>query len=219
MPVTTTPYTQEMVMIHRVFRREAALLLRFVTWANAGDAARARQVAEAVREYIGGLHHHHGLEDELIWPLLHARATVYTDLVNRMEDQHKRLDGTLTTIETLLPRWEATATEPERIALAAALAEHQDVLLEHLADEEELVMPLVEEHLTLPEWELVGRRGLENVPKQKVFLALGAILEDATTDERDLFMSKVPLPGRVLWRLVGKRQYERQMATLRGPAA
>lgn len=219
MPGTSTPYTQEMIMIHRVFRREAALLLQFVGVAEEGDVARSRQVADAAREYIGALHHHHTTEDELIWPLLHARAQVYDDLVVRMEQQHEALDGTLTDIQTHLPRWEATAEEQDRAALADALVVHLRILHQHLADEETLVMPLAEDFLTPPEWEQVGRQGLENVPKSKIFLALGAILEDATPDERAAFLKKVPAPGRLLWRLVGRRQYRRRMATLRGGAA
>ncbi|MEV6342660.1 hemerythrin domain-containing protein [Actinoplanes sp. NPDC051851] len=217
-PGTTTPYTQEMLMIHRVFRREAAQLLHFVTTTGAGDVSRARQVAEAVREYIGGLHHHHGVEDELIWPLLHARAQVHDDLVIRMEMQHEALDVTLTTLQGLLPRWEAIAGPADRDALAEALTDHRQVLLDHLGDEETLVMPLVEEHLTTVEWQEVGRRGLENVPRSKVFLALGAILEEATPEERREFLGRVPLAGRMLWRIVGRRRYQRQMAALRGGA-
>ncbi|SDT81248.1 hemerythrin domain-containing protein [Actinoplanes derwentensis] len=219
MPVTTTPYTREMVMIHRVFRREAAQLLRFVSAAEAGDVARARRLARWVREYIGGLHHHHACEDELIWPLLHQRARLHSELVDRMEMQHQALDATLAEVERRLSRWEEAADEDDRTALADAVADHQEVLLEHLYDEEDLVMPMVEEHLTEAEWERVGRAGLENLPKEKVFLALGAILEDATDDERAFFLAKVPPAGRLLWKLVGQRQYRRQMSALRGGVA
>jgi hemerythrin-like domain-containing protein len=217
-PVTTTPYTQEMVLIHRVFRREAAQLLRFVSATATGDVARARQLGQWTREYISGLHHHHATEDALIWPLLHERVTVYQELVDRMEMQHHALDATLTEVTGRLTAWEESAAEIDRFLLADSIADHQRVLLEHLHDEEELVMPLVEEHLDPAEWEKVGKAGLENLPKEKVFLALGAILEEATDEERAFFMAKVPVAGRLLWKLVGQRQYRRQMAALRGGA-
>ncbi|BCY12768.1 hemerythrin domain-containing protein [Actinoplanes sp. L3-i22] len=219
MPGTSTPYTQEMIMIHRVFRREAAQLRQYVGAVRSGDVARARQLAGVVREYIGGLHHHHSGEDELIWPLLHARAQVHDDLVTRMEKQHEALDGTLTEIQYLLPQWEAAAEETDRDELVAALAAHERILQQHLADEEGLVMPLVEEHLTLAEWERVGKNGLEGMPKNRIFLALGAILEDATPVERAEFLKKVPLPGRIAWKLVGQRQYRSWRAAIRGDEA
>ncbi|WP_433790583.1 hemerythrin domain-containing protein [Actinoplanes sp. CA-252034] len=216
MPVTTTPYTREMVMIHRVFRREAAQLLRFVSATGTGDVARARRLGRWTREYIGGLHHHHATEDALIWPLLHQRVTVHQELVDRMEMQHHALDATLAEVTTRLGAWEESAGETDRDLLADSIADHQRVLLEHLGDEEDLVMPLVEEHLDPEEWEKVGKAGLENLPKEKVFLALGAILEEATDEERAFFLAKVPAAGRMLWKLVGQRQYRRQMAALRG---
>ncbi|WP_436529599.1 hemerythrin domain-containing protein [Actinoplanes sp. HUAS TT8] len=219
MPGTSTPYTREMVMIHRVFRREAAQLQQYVGAVRTGDVARARQLAGVVREYIGGLHHHHSGEDELIWPLLHERARVHDDLVTTMEKQHEALDGTLSVIQELLARWEHGAGEVDRDDLVIAFAEHQRVLQDHLADEETLVMPLVEEHLSLPEWELVGKNGLEGLPKDRVFLALGAILEEATPEERTEFMKKVPLAGRIAWKLIGARQYRNWRASVRGVAA
>lgn len=219
MSATITPYTQEMILIHRVFRREAAQLQHYVSATRTGDVARARQLAQVVREYIGGLHHHHNGEDQLIWPLLHERARIHHDLVSLMQLQHRDLDVTLTTIEQLLPCWEATAADPDRDALVAAFAEHQRVMHQHLADEETQVMPLVEEHLTLAEWERVGRNGLENMPKDKVFRALGAILEDATPEERAVFMKKVPLAGRIAWKLIGQRQYRTWRASVSGEHA
>lgn len=106
-----------------------------------------------------------------------------------------------------------------RAALVERLQDHRRVLLEHLCDEETQVLPLVADHLTVEEWDEVGRRGLETIPRSKVLLALGAILEEATLEEQRYFLGKVPAPGRVLWRLVGRRQYRRHVAELRGAGA
>jgi hypothetical protein len=94
---------------------------------NSGvSAARAAKVADYVQEYMDGLHHHHGLEDELIRPLPRSRAGAQDDLVARMELQHHAIDATLTRATALLPRWRtsggdaAAGAEP-----AAARDEHQ----------------------------------------------------------------------------------------------
>ncbi|WP_433382875.1 hemerythrin domain-containing protein [Actinoplanes sp. CA-142083] len=216
MSPTTTPYTHEMVIIHRVFRREAALLPRLADEVRAGDRDRCARVAAAVREYAGALHHHHHLEDELIWPKLYQRARLYDELVARMEDQHERLGKTLIAVDEALPWWEKEAGAEPRAALVERLHDHRAALLEHLCDEETQVLPLVADHLTVEEWDEVGRRGLETIPRGKAMLALGAILEEATPEEQQYFLGKVPVPGRVLWRLVGRRQYRRHVAGLRG---
>ncbi|MFF7241733.1 hemerythrin domain-containing protein [Streptomyces collinus] len=209
------PYTHEMVIVHRVFRRESALLPRLVRAVPAGDTERARAVTEHVEEYAYGLHHHHHLEDELIWPPLRTRAGAQDDLVHRMTRQHASIDATLERIQPVLTDWRDSADQGTARTLADLLEEHRDALSEHLDDEECLLLPLVAEHLTVAEWDLVGRRGLEALPKNKVLLALGAILEDATDEERAWFLGRVPLAGRLLWRFVGRRQYQARSRALR----
>jgi hemerythrin-like domain-containing protein len=215
-PVTTTPCTHEMVIIHRVFRREAALLPRLVDEVRAGDRARSRRIAAAVREYAGALHRHHQLEDELIWPKLYQRARLYDDLVARMEDQHERLGKTLIAVDEALPLWTEKAGASPRAARVEKLHDHRAALLEHLCDEETQVLPLIADYLSIAEWDEVGRRSLETVPRGQGMLALGAILEEASPSEQEYFLGKVSLPGRVLWRVAGRRRYRRHVARLRG---
>lgn len=219
-PSTTgRPYTHEMVVVHRVFRRESALLPRMVRAVPDGGSARAAQVSAYLTDYVSGLHHHHSLEDELIWPLLRARAADAEELVARMEEQHGRIDSTLEAVAQWAPQWRHSADSVAGQELALALEEHRLALLDHLDDEERLVLPLVAEHLTVDEWDLVGRRGLENLPKDKVMFAIGAILEDATEEERAYFLGKAPLLGRLVWKLVGRRQYAAACHALRAPLA
>ncbi|MFJ9561296.1 hemerythrin domain-containing protein [Streptomyces fuscichromogenes] len=214
---TERPHTHEMVVVHRVFRRESALLPRLVRAVPDGDRTRAARVAAALRDYILGLHHHHHAEDELIWPLLRARAARDEGLVARMTEQHEAIDRTLATVTEWTPLWERSGDRIPGEELALALDAHRVALLEHLDEEERSVLPLVAEHLTVPEWELVGRRGLEGLPKNKRMLALGAILEEATPEESAFFLAKVPSIGRLLWQAVGRRQYAAHCRTMRAP--
>lgn len=213
---TARPYTHEMIVVHRIFRRESALLPRLVRAVPDGGAARATKVAHHLREYLEGLHSHHSLEDELVWPLLRERAPDDA-LVARMEEQHRRIDETLVAVTDWMPAWERAADHIAGEELALALDEHRTALLEHLDDEERLVLPLIAEHLTVAEWDLVGRRGLERVPKDKLLLALGALLEEATPAERAYFLGRAPLVGRLLWKTVGRRRYATACRALRAP--
>ncbi|MFJ8154071.1 hemerythrin domain-containing protein [Streptomyces sp. NPDC094468] len=211
------PHTHEMVVVHRVFRRESALLPRLVRAVPDGDTARAALIAETLGDYTNGLHHHHHAEDELVWPLLRTRAPRDEALVDRMNEQHQTIDDTLTAVAEWAPVWARSADGISREELALALEAHRTALLAHLDDEERAVLPLVAEHLTVAEWDLVGRRGMEGIPNAKRMLALGAILEEATPEESAFFLGRAPWIGRVLWRAVGRRQYAAHLRALRAP--
>ncbi|MEU2773477.1 hemerythrin domain-containing protein [Streptomyces sp. NPDC007162] len=213
------PHVHEMVVVHRVFRRESALLPRLVRAVPDGDTARAARVRAVLGDYMTGLHHHHHAEDELIWPLLRSRAAQDEALVGRMAEQHEAIDRTLAAVGEWAPVWERSADRIPGEELALALDAHRTALLAHLDDEERSVLPLVAEHLTVAEWDLVGRRGMDGLPKNKRLLALGAILEEATPEESAYFLGRVPLVGRLLWRAVGRRQYETLCRTMRAPLA
>lgn len=212
---TDRPDTHEMVVVHRIFRRESGLMPGIVRAVAPGDTARAAFVAEGIRDYLDGLHNHHTAEDELIWPLLLARVDLEQELVLRMEAQHETVAAALARAGELLPAWEATADPASRDALADALAAHREPLLAHLQEEETRILPVIEEYLTVAEWRALGERARAHTPKNKQFLMLGALLEEATPAETAELLAPVPAPIRLLWRVVGRRSYARRMARLR----
>ncbi|AUY53465.1 hemerythrin domain-containing protein [Streptomyces sp. CB01881] len=215
----THPYTREMAMIHRIFRRESRLMTTLVAAAPAGDTERATVLAGAWHLYVLGLHVHHTGEDELLWPPLRPRLT--DDEAGRlalMEAQHHALDEGLARITGLMERWATDPAEETRHVLVAALHEHHDLLCAHLDAEEGTVMPLVAAHVGPEQWRAVGERGLADTPRNRLMIALGSILEDASASEREEFLSRLPLPARLLWRLAGQRQYRREMRRIRGAA-
>jgi hemerythrin-like domain-containing protein len=212
---TARPWVQEMVIVHRVFRRESRYLHDLIGAVRPGDTARATLLAGLARDYVEGLHNHHTSEDELLWPKLLARVDLDAELVLRMEQQHQVVDRGLQDVERLLAAWERTPAEPERDALVGALARHRRDLLEHLDEEERSVLPLIEEHLTVPEWSALGEHAMAKTPKDKLLFTLGALLEEATPAERARFLGHLPLPARVLYWTVGKRGYAKRMNAVR----
>jgi hemerythrin-like domain-containing protein len=207
---TTEPVdTWEMVLVHRVFRREFRLLPGLVRAVPAGDTVRAEIIGEHLSN-VAALHHHHNSEDELLWPLLLERAGMHAALIHRMEAQHERLHEPLARIEEITPRWRERAAVADREALAEVIAQASVALDEHLSDEEQQILPLVPRHLTHAEWDALGRRGQESIPKGKMALVfLGALFEEATPAERKRFLAGMPSPVRVIWRLFGDRTYRK----------
>ncbi|MER6447391.1 hemerythrin domain-containing protein [Streptomyces venezuelae] len=216
---TAPPDTHEMVVIHRGLRREARLLVELIAAVPPGDTARARVLGDHFRDYRLGLTGHHHGEDEHLWPPLMARVDLEADLVLRMEAQHERVAASLAAAEEALPAWERRAGETERDTLASVLAEHRAVLLEHLDDEEEELLPLAARHLSAYEWDRLGEHFLTSTPKPKLLFFLGLVLEDADRAERAAMLAAVPLAGRLLWHTVGRPAYARRMRTVRRGSA
>ena len=92
-----TPLTDvhDMVVVHRVFRRELRLIPQLVRAVAPGDTARAAVLAGWSRMVLTGLHGHHTSEDLLLWPKLLERCEPDAELVHRMEEQHSRVHAAL----------------------------------------------------------------------------------------------------------------------------
>ncbi|WP_026411333.1 hemerythrin domain-containing protein [Actinomadura oligospora] len=208
--------TQDMKIVHRVFRRETRLLMELVADVAPGDTARAQVIADHFRLYRLGLHNHHEGEDELLWPPLLARVDLEADIVLRMEAQHERIAATLTRVDAAVTAWEAAAGADERDTLVAALSEHRAVVLEHIDDEEATLLPLAAKHITEQEWASLGDHMVNNTPKLTLFMLFGAVLEDADPAERALVLSGLPTPARAIWHVFGRPRYARYIRRVRG---
>jgi hemerythrin-like domain-containing protein len=209
------PDTHEMVIIHRGLRRESRLLPRLIADVAPGDTARARVLAEHLRDYRLGLTNHHHGEDGHLWPPLLARVDLEADLILRMEAQHERVAETLAHATAALPVWEATAGEDERDVPVAALVQHRAVLVEHLDEEERSLLPPTARHMTAREWNAMGDHFMTATPEPKLLLFLGMILEEADAGERAAVLNGLPPFARVPWHLVGRPQYARRMRVIR----
>ncbi len=213
------PDTHDMLVVHRVFRRESRVLAELVPTVAAGDVVRAGILAGHYRDYAMGLHHHHSAEDDLVWPKLLARVDMEADMVIRMEHQHERVQKGLDRIDAAMPEWERAADPAVRDHLAGLFADHRAALLEHLDDEEKHVLALIEEHLSVAEWAAAGARFATETPKDKLLLFLGAMLEEATAAERAHMLAGLPMAARLAWFLVGRRQYARRVGLVRGASS
>ncbi len=208
--------TREMVVIHRVFRRELGLLPRLIRGVADGDTARAARVTEHLVDVTTGLTTHHTGEDELLWPLLMQRVGLEATVVRRMEAQHEVVHERIGETQQWALRWAEHADVPSRDELATAVDQMHAALVEHLDDEERLMLPIIAENVSQQEWDALGEHGRASLPRgKKSLLFLGSILEDATDEERAEFLARLPLLARLMWRLAGERAYAREVQALR----
>jgi hemerythrin-like domain-containing protein len=152
-----------MCTAHALFRRGFGLLPDLVQSVAHGDGERANVVADHIR-LLSTLLRHHQAEDEVLWPLLLARAPKETDPVIRMaEGHHQRIGTLLSGVEMRLNAWADGAASDNGDALALALRELAVVLFEHMSLEEQLVLPLAERHIFAREWQAMEGSALGSV--------------------------------------------------------
>jgi iron-sulfur cluster repair protein YtfE (RIC family) len=207
LPAPARPNTREMIVIHNVFRRVFGDLPGLVRAVAPGDTARAGVLADAYVEVATGLHHHHTNEDELLWPTLLQRVEVERGFVLRAEEQHERVHELLEHGNAQVAAFRSDPTADLRDEFAATIEELFAALSEHMADEERYILPLVEEHLTVSEWEQLGERGRASIPKDRLLIQLGWILDCIPAADRREFLRGMPLPARILWPLIGRRSF------------
>lgn len=206
---------REMPIIHRIFRCQFAEVRALVPEVPATDATRVEAVADHLEFLLEGLHMHHTTEDDHVWPKLLGRAGLDAPLVERMEEQHRQIDASVSEVREALSVWRAGPTSALSSTLVARLSEFLRVLEGHLDEEEQDVVPLIDRHLTEAEWQEVGQRGFEKFTPAQRWIALGQMVEVATREEAAMMFGELPPPVKVLWHLVGKRTYRRYIAPVR----
>lgn len=206
---------RSMIVIHRLFNRELAVGPDLVSGVPGGDLHRARIVADHLEIVLNTLVDHHHGEDLLVWPLLAARTTIPVDVQGRMTHQHDDIHDRVRRARDLIGRWREQADPGIRDELAGVIADLADVLRDHLEDEENRILPLVEQHLTQAEYQALVEHGNESLPRDKAALIVQLVLEGANKRERALVLERLPRSQQLMVRTVGARQYRRYVRRLR----
>jgi hemerythrin-like domain-containing protein len=209
--------TREMVVVHTAFRRELGAAPELVRGVAAGDRARAQVVGDHVQLLLDMLHHHHVGEDELLWPKLLARVPEeLTPTVLLMEGQHEAIAQELATALESLPHWRAAAGAGEREELAAALERMHPLLVEHLAAEEDRILPLAAQALSQEEWDELGRRGMAAVPRPKLPMVFGMLMAEGEPEVLRMMIGHAPLVPRLVVPRIAPRAYGRYTRQVQG---
>lgn len=214
--VQSHPDTGEMVFVHNCFRKQFGALPGLVAAVPDGDTGRATVLVDFLGELTTSLHHHHEGEDELMWPLLLERAPLDSALILRMEEQHERIGELYHRAAEHAAAFAATADPGSRADLAETLTELDAALGEHLHDEEVQILPLVERVMTVAQWEELGERGRAGIPKDRMLVFLGFMLDANTPESGREFLAHLPAPARVAWRLLGRRAFVKEYRRIYG---
>lgn len=203
----------DLLYIHDAFRRLYALMPAGVR-GTSSDRRRVAQVVQSVRLVNDALHHHHVLEDSLLWDSLEERRPACTVHVELMKHHHAEVAGLLGSCRPLFDAWEQQRDQGAGEAVAAHLEAIGALLEEHLAKEERFILPVIEQTFSEEEWEHVGEEAQKGYARSQIFLFFGLIQDSMTPDQLDEFLTEVPRAIKLLYRLYGKRSYERNLELL-----
>lgn len=134
-----------------------------------------------------------------------------------LETHHVSEDEFLVTrVRAVLDGLAVDPRQPLCEQVAAQLAELGSVLTAHMDEEENTILPLAAEHLSVAEQEELGEISLAKLDKKHLLRAFSALMAVATPEEQRTLLTKAPLPARLLWRLSGRRSHARWEARLYG---
>jgi len=209
--------TSDMLFAHRLFRRELHDAPELIGGVAAGDTKRSALIADHLGYIVAALHHHHAAEDEMLWPPLHTRVSTADPEIRQMEDAHAAIAEAVERVQTVRTPWR-TSPGPELAAQLIAATEDLSARVDkHLEDEEQNILPLINEHITADEWQKLIRRGAEGMPKNTMALVLlGLTLQNLTPDEQRQFLAGIPMAARILWKLLGQRIFDSYRAEIYG---
>lgn len=159
-----------MYLMHHAFRRDLRDLVAAVRRTPLDDGPTWTALGARWERFGRLLHHHHEVEDRVLWPLLVRRCTADDDaaglrVLADMEAEHALIDPLLERAGALLGSLaEAPRRTQDRDALADVLAEVASVLGDHLAHEESDAVVLVQRHVDSAEWDLLERTEFRGRP-------------------------------------------------------
>jgi len=204
----------DMRILHNAFLWGYEVAPGLARGVSAGDTARSEFVGQWLADLDATLHTHHESEDEMLWGKLEQRAPACALHVAQMRAHHAQVAELLGEAAPLLARWRSTAEPALGEQLADAYERMLALLKVHLRREVVEVVPVAERVVTAEEWRAMGDHSANAIPRSRLLPQLGLLLANSTPAERKLFYAGLPVSVRVLWRLVGKRQYAKQFRQL-----
>jgi hypothetical protein len=211
--------TRDMIVVHVAFRREYRLAPELVRSVAPGDVARAGQVSDHLDLLNAMLHHHHAGEDRLLWPKLLERAPAeLAPTVTLMEQQHGRIHDAMEQAGAATARWRDGAVAADRDQLAEALQQLYAALTEHLAAEEEHILPLASRCLTEAEWAQLGEEGMGGVAKSQLPLVFGMLQYEGDPEVIALMLAHAPRLPRLVMPILAPRAFRRYASRVHGTA-
>jgi hemerythrin-like domain-containing protein len=215
MSATAPIDVRDMAIVHRTFRNAFSESAELVRKAPTPSAGRVTFLSDHIAFAVDMLHHHHAAEDVLLFPVLEQRAAADAAMVAEVGDEHKQVSGAIDAVTAARVAWSQHPTPETAQTLATTLVSLNQVLQGHLDDEEQKVVPLAAVTLTQEEWDALGAEARSSIPRAKMPIAFGMLLEPLNADDRAYMKSHLPAPIRLLFPVLIQRPWDKYADQLR----
>ncbi|HUC03849.1 MAG TPA: hemerythrin domain-containing protein [Acidimicrobiales bacterium] len=206
--------TSDMFAVHRVFRESLGSAATLVGSAE-GGGERVELIANYYDNVLRFLEAHHNGEEVLIWPKLEQRCPEHLATVERAAAQHESVIDFNAAAMSSGRAWQGSTSTEDRDGFVDALEALHNALVEHLDEEESVVLPLCAEHITQEEWGQLPGHGLAAFTGDKVWLILGLIREGMSQEQRDAMLAHMPPPAADMWTSMGESSFNSLIAEVR----
>ena len=194
--------------MHLGMHRDAARLERTLQ-ATPSDPGALAQWWTQFRDVIV---RHHRREDDLIWPALAAADPSFAAEVADMHDDHHELDAAMQRLDLAvgcLPLWESWLDEAR-----AAAAAFRQVLVDHLAREEEVAFHRLAQRPQL--WAEIEHRIERGIRLRDAAFEVPWIYDALPPTRVAHLMRRVPAPARPMVRWLWQPRYARLVTAAHG---
>lgn len=210
---STAADTRMMGIVHDALRRDLRRTREVLTSDVPTPARQREAIADHVAWMMDFLHGHHHGEDVGIYPAVRERNPAAIPLIETMDAQHQAVVPAIAKVETAAGRYRIGDHHGEGERLLATIEDLEAVLLPHLRQEEDEMMPIVSATLTGEE---LGRIDHELFVKAKSFVELGHeghwLIDDLEPDRQEVVTGAVPPIPRFVLLHGFARRYRRRSA-------
>jgi len=194
------PYDQTgMYVMHHALRRDFVRFVAAVENTPVAEQEVWTALAQRWDRFADILHHHHGAEDDNLWPVLlkHAEksgSSADLQLLADMAAEHAQIDPALRACRHAFVAMREHPCEDHRDALELQLAEAEEGLLEHLAHEEGQALPMLQRTLSEEENKAFEKAAASAYPLKMIPFLLPWAMEEVPDEARERLLATTP-PG------------------------
>jgi len=209
-----------MYRAHFAFRRDLARFESAVRQTPVGAADAWQGQAERWTLFAEVLHHHHTIEDVMIWPVLLRRTeaagdTAGTEVLHAMEAEHHLIDPALAGCADGFAAMVEHPCEDHRNALDVHVTTARQLLGDHLRHEETEAIPLIQDVMTAEEWAASEAYATQGFSPRKLVDLVPWMVEGMSPDLLAREVAAAPLLIRGVLRLFRRRWARRERVAFR----
>jgi hypothetical protein len=214
-----TPDLTRYQLAHDAMRRSARQLADALAAMDRDDASRARALRWWCDGFIGELHAHHTVEDDLFFPALAERVPTFAEEHDAgLATEHEELAAVMGALRDAVRHLAEGVDVATHQATASAHAEELATFLDHhLGIEDDEVLPLFARHFTAEEYERLDDQALKSIGLRQLLFTVPWAVCAGDPDTRAQVLADAPAPVRAIWALTRRRYVRRATLALGTP--